>query len=111
MLSTVLLYVALTFSVFALAISYFAVRFAYARVKNLRSHQNIIHHLHELEDMHEALSASHKRLRSRVGMRELRARRKNGDDGSTDHPSAEFDPEAWKKEQRLKIARGELKAR
>jgi len=38
----------------------------------------------ELSDSHDALVASHKRLRSKYGMRDLRERRNNGhDDGDT----------------------------
>jgi hypothetical protein len=111
MLSTILLYVSLALSVLSLVLAGFAFQLAMARYRNLRDVRAIALHLSELEDLHEALSASHKRLRSRVGMRELRAKRKNGEDGYDNHPSADFDPEQWKKEQRLKIARGELKPR
>lgn len=37
--------------------------------------------LTELWDSHSSLLASHKRLRSKYGMRDLRERRKNGEDG------------------------------
>lgn len=47
--------------------------------------------LTELWDSHQSLLASHKRLRSKYGMRDLRERRKNGDD--TDNPDLFADDE------------------
>lgn len=49
--------------------------------------------LAEMRELHESLLESHKRLRSREGMRELRQRRKNGNDS----PDPYTDPEGWKR--------------
>ena len=60
--------------------------------------------LTELSDAYDALLKSHKKLRSRIGMRENRARRANGakDD---DIPDAKTDPDGWKRAMRLKLRR------
>lgn len=114
MLSTALPYVALLFSIAALGVSFVGVQFALRNKRDERSHRHILLAITELEDQHEALSASHKRLRSRVGMRELREKRKNGDrppniDAGDPDGQRYNDPDEWKKRMRLKLHRGELK--
>ena len=53
--------------------------------------------LSDLRDLYEALIASHKKLRSRIGMRRLRE--KNSDE----MPDPAVDPAAWKREMRKKL--------
>lgn len=108
MLSTALPYVSALFAIAALGVSLVAMQFALTNKRSDRDYRNLLLHLVELEDDFEALSASHKRLRSRVGMRELRKRRaskENGDD------RADESPEDFKKRMREKLHRGELKVR
>ena len=72
--------------------------------------------LTELKDSYMSLLASHKKLRSRIGMRELRERRKNGEeDPKPEHdenqidafePDPQKDPEAWKRYMRAKLRLG-----
>ena len=110
MTNSIILYAAFLLAVVSCGLSIFAFQLAMARHRNLRDIRAIVLHLSELEDMHEALAASHKRLRSRVGMRDLRERRKSEKNGADDEPKREgFDPEAWKREKRLEIASGKLK--
>lgn len=116
MLSTVLPYVALLLAIAAFGISLVAMQFALTNKRSDRNYRELLLHLSELEDLHEALAASHKRLRSRVGMRELREKRKTSDDVpaalGVNGPAAN-DPvqsrEEWKKMMRLKLHRGEIK--
>lgn len=76
------------------------------QVRDERDFRQIILHLQELEDHHEALQASHKRLQSRVGMQDLRARRKAeggaGSDGEL-FPDPTANPEEWKRQMRIKL--------
>lgn len=111
MLSTVLVYVSLTAAVLSLVVSYFAFQMTLRATKDERDFRSLILHLTELEDMHAALAASHKRLRSRVGMRELRARKKNGQDGDDETPPdlSENEIANWKRQMRLKLHKGEIK--
>lgn len=111
MLSTALIYVSFALALLSIVLSVAAFQLAMTRYRNLRDIRAMQLHLAELEDLHEALSASHKRLRSRVGMRELRSRRKAADNGFDSHPSAPMDPEEWKKQKRLELASGQLKPR
>jgi len=105
MLSTTWLYISLAFSLLACIFSGIATQLAMRQVRDDRDFRGILLHLAELEDNHEALSASHKRLRSRIGMQEMRARRKNGDDSQPDLdlPDPQKDPEAWKREMRVRL--------
>jgi hypothetical protein len=71
--------------------------------------------LSDLEDRHHALLESHKRLRSRVGMRELRKRRKEANGEDRDPNSRDmFDPntatDAEKSAYKVKL-REEMKQR
>lgn len=115
MLSTILLYSSLGFSLLALVLSVLSFQMTLGLNRNDRDFTNLVLAIAELEDLHEALSASHKRLRSRVGMRELRAKRKNGhdedDQDDSPPPRPAVDPEQWKREMRLKLHRGEIKTR
>jgi len=66
-------------------------------LKQLADHEAA---LLELTDAHESLHSSMKKLRSRVGMRELNARRK----GQADEvPDSKTDPEAWKAHMRQQL--------
>ena len=62
--------------------------------------------LTELTDSYDALLTSHKKLRSRIGMRANRAA-----NGSTDGqiPDAQTDPAGFKRAMRLKLGAGQLK--
>jgi len=108
MLSTIFPYVALLVSVGSLGISFVAMQFALRNKRDERNYRKLLLWINEIDDNHEALSASHKRLRSRVGMRELREKKKNGADAQ---PGAEtdVDPAEWKRQMRAKLHRGELK--
>ena len=70
--------------------------------------------LTELTDSYQALLTSHKKLRSRIGMREVREKRRSGNgEGDTitgDLPDPTADPEGWKKAMRLKLRTGQLKS-
>ena len=57
--------------------------------------------LTELSDAYSALLASHKKLRSRITMRENRAKAANGAD--TDLPDSRTDPDGWKRAMRLQL--------
>ena len=68
--------------------------------------------LTELHDAYQALYDSHKKLRSRIGMRELREkRRSNGTDADApgDLPDPQKDPDGWKKAMRAKLHLGQIK--
>ena len=54
----------------------------------------------DLHDSYEALLDSHKKLRSRIGMRKVREARGKA---SADVPDAENDPEAWKAAMRQRL--------
>lgn len=73
----------------------------------------------ELDDAYHALLDSHKKLRSRVGMRELREKRKSNVSSEPDQPSlpvalregepdASKDPEGWKHWARANLRAGKL---
>jgi biopolymer transport protein ExbB/TolQ len=105
MLFTTLTYIALAFSLLSCIFAGIATQLAMRQVRDERDFRGILLHLQELEDNHEALSASHKRLRSRIGMQEMRARKRNGDDSQNalDLPDPRQDPEGWKREMRLRL--------
>lgn len=106
-------------------LSIIAVYLALVRYINIRDFTVMTAAFEELQDLYSALSASHKRLRSRVGMRELRERRKggNGDPpqpptppgndpyNSADQLSTEEERARWKKQMRLALHSGQLKPR
>ena len=69
------------------------------RSLSLRKLAEVESTLTELSDAYDALLESHKKLRSRISMRQLREKRKNG----TDVPDATTDPDGWKREMRLKL--------
>lgn len=101
-LSTGLLFVSLLCALGSLGVSFVAMQFALRNKRSDREYRDLVLHLAELEDLHEALAASHKRLRSRVGMRELRAKRRNGDDPPEDQvPLQSVDD--WKKQARIEL--------
>lgn len=108
-LSTAMILVALAVSIVSFIGCYAAVMHASRLSRERRDFHAIILELAELDDRLCALNDSHKRLRSRVGMRELRARKKNAQNG--EDPDTPDDDEAakWKREMRLKLHRGELK--
>ena len=57
--------------------------------------------LTDLTDAYDALLASHKKLRSRIGMRNVREKRQNGD--NLGEPDARTDPDGYKRAMRLKL--------
>lgn len=111
MLSTAMPYVALLFALAALGISFVAMQFALTNKRDEHDYRRLLLFMTELDDNHEALAASHKRLRSRVGMRELRAKRKNGEDEEPELPQPSRDVDEWKKQMRQKLHTGEVKVR
>lgn len=107
-LSTGAVLVALAISIVSLIAAYGSFHFCMKVAQSERDLRHIVLALQAVDDGLAALEASHKKLRSRVGMRELREKRKveaNGLDGD-DEPT---DAEKWKREMRLKLHRGELK--
>ena len=63
----------------------------------------------ELVDSHESLLASHKTLRSRVGMREAREKGRSQAGNSktpVDLPDPQSDPEGWKRAMRARLRIG-----
>lgn len=58
----------------------------------------------ELTDSYDALLTSHKKLRSRIGMRANRA-----GNGKSDVPDPREDPAGYKRAMRLKLGAGQLK--
>lgn len=118
MLSTVLPYVVALLSLSAFGVSLLAMQFAMTNKRHEGDFRRLLLIITQMEDDHAALLASHKRLRSRVGMRELRAKRRMdqeidqdvsttlGVDGKAANDS---DVDAWKKRMRLKLHKGELK--
>jgi hypothetical protein len=107
--------VALAISIVCFIGTYACVTFAARVARERRDYRALLAFMTELDDNHEALAASHKRLRSRVGMRELRARRKEPQnaaeaDLADKYPdTAETDREKWKREMRIKLHTGEVK--
>lgn len=61
--------------------------------------------LTELQDSYDALMTSHKKLRSRIGMRANRAANGSSEGGI---PDARVDPAGYKKAMRLKLGQGNL---
>jgi len=57
--------------------------------------------LSELLDAYDALLASHKKLRSRIGMRAVREQR-------SEIPDAQADPAGYKRAMRLKLQNGQI---
>ena len=57
--------------------------------------------LTDLTDAYDALLASHKKLRSRIGMRKVREKRENG--AESDMPDPRIDPSGYKRAIRLKL--------
>lgn len=57
----------------------------------------------DLYELYSALQDSHKRLRSRIGMRELREKRKQNPESTVPDPNS--DPDGWKKYMRTQIHR------
>jgi hypothetical protein len=91
--------------VLALALSVFAFQLSMRRYMDVRDFRAMRLALGELDDRLIALGDSHKRLRSRVGMRELRARRGQSENGVDESTSAD----EWKRQMRMKLHKGEIK--
>lgn len=108
MLSTIVLYVTLAFAALALVLSFCAFQLTLRLNRNERDFRSLKLAIATLDDNHAALHDSHKRLRSRVGMRELREKRKNGS-GDVSEPAGDENPDEWKRQMRVKLHRGELK--
>lgn len=73
------------------------------RSVSLRKMAEVESSLTDLTDAYDALMASHKKLRSRIGMRELREKRKDDE-----VPDPKDDPEGFKREMRLRLHTGKL---
>jgi hypothetical protein len=61
--------------------------------------------LTELTDAYDALLDSHKKLRARIGMRKVRADRK---ENGSDVPDSTVDPAGYKRAMRLKLNQNKL---
>jgi len=103
-LSTGMALVSLALAIISFIAAYGCFHFCMRMARSERDYRSLLLAMQELDDNHEALAASHKRLRSRVGMRELREKRKdertvseNGADGSVDD---------WKRRKRLELFHG-----
>lgn len=113
-LSTGIALVALALSSVCFVGCYAAVMFASKLARERRDLRDIIGQIVELDDRFHALNDSHKRLRSRFGMRELREKRKhehNDADDTPELPEPSRDVAEWKKQMRVKLATGEVKPR
>lgn len=76
---------------------------------SLRQMAEVQTQLTELLDAHQTLYDSHKKLRSRIGMREMREKRRSeSGDGKVpgDVPDPQTDPEGWKRAMRIKLGIG-----
>lgn len=62
--------------------------------------------LTELTDAYESLLASHKKLRSRIGMRAVREKRNGADPEGI--PDPKVDPAGYKRAMRLKLAKDKV---
>lgn len=115
MLSTIWPYVVLLLALAAFGISLLAMQFALTNKRHDGDFRRLLLIITQMEDDHAALLASHKRLRSRVGMRELRAKRKVSEDvpGDLDvddrDAANDDDVHEWKRRMRLKLHKGEVK--
>lgn len=105
-LTEILLFIVFVAAGLAVYLSALAFSMAKSRYMDVRDFREMRLFLADLDDRHEALVASHKRLRSRVGMKELRAKRKQEDDIPE---KSEETPEQWKKRKRLELHSGRLK--
>lgn len=102
MLSTVTAIIAFIFSLVALVYSIASVRTVAkrnARSISLKEIAILSGEVTDLKDAYASLLAQHKRLRSRIGMRENRDRKVNG---AGDLPDSLRDPDGYKKAMRLK---------
>lgn len=112
-LSTAMLLIILAGQVICFIAAYGSFHFCMKVSRERRDYRELLLFVQQLDDQHEALSASHKRLRSRVGMQDLRARKKSAQNGAQDPEEAEpvTDAEKWKRDMRIKLARGDIKPR
>lgn len=108
-ISIVVLAICLYYCVRAVRYSQAAWRFVSEQNENsvsLKAIAGIETQLTDLYDAHHALFDSHKKLRSRIGMRELRQKRRNADepDETLDEiPDPKKDPEGWKRAMRARL--------
>lgn len=103
--------VAVLFSLFAFFYSLAVARWVYnnnAKSTSLRTLSKLEAEITELSDSVLSLHASLKKLRSRQGMRDLRARRANGSDAV---PDWREDPDGYKRAMRLQLKLGALKGK
>lgn len=107
-LSTGAVLIAMALSVVAFIAAYGSFHYCMKVAQSERDLRQIVLALQALDDGLAALEASHKKLRSRVGMRELREKRKVEQNGE-DFDATDLDKERWKREMRLKLHRGEIK--
>jgi len=103
-LSTGMALVSLALAVISFVAAYGCFHFCMRVARSERDYRALLLLLQELDDNHEALAASHKRLRSRVGMRELREKRK--DEKTVRSNGAGESPEDWKRRKRLELFHG-----
>lgn len=112
-LSTAAMFIGLALSIIAFIAAYGSFAFCLKVSRKDRDYRALFLFCQELEDNHAALLASHKKLRSRVGMRELRAKRNGGD--NDDAPdlvnaiSTGETPEEFKARVRKEIHLGKIK--
>lgn len=107
-LSTGLILITIALSVVAFIAAYGSFHYCMKVAQSERDLRTLVLALQAVDDSLAALEASHKKLRSRVGMRELREKRKVESNGE-DFDQEATDKEKWKREMRLKLHRGELK--
>lgn len=103
MLSTVTAVTALIFSFVSLLYAYAAVQELKKRnAKNIALKEIAIlsGEVTDLKDAYSSLLEQHKRLRSRIGMREKRSKSKSN---GSDMPDPQTDPAGWKRYMRLQI--------
>ena len=100
-------------AIVALIAAYGSFHFCMRVAEKERDYRQLLLAITQLDDNYHALYDSHKRLRSRVGMRELRERRKgeHNNDDSPDPAQPSRDTLEWKKQMRIKLATGEVKPR
>lgn len=114
-LSTAAMYITFAISVVAFIAAYGCFHFCMQVAKKERDYRRLLLAITQLDDNYHALYESHKRLRSRFGMRELREKRKVESEPveieTEVAPGETKDVDAWKKQKRAELATGTLKVR
>lgn len=104
MLLTVMISTCFAFSVLGMIFSLAAVNYTKKQNKrsvSLREIAILSDEVTNLGDAYASLLASHKKLRSRIGMRDKRA--KDNDDNGSGEPDPRTDPQAWKTYMRKQL--------